>query len=197
MSLTEQQREAIDSVKTILSDSGIASISHVPTEILAASLISLEAQELTTILPPLQIGYTSPTPVFFGKDARPKVTRLGVSAVDVIIDHPLGALVEYPFSGFEASHSVAHRFPVDPRSFIDPRGNIQYSLGRDSKGGHPNTRCFIFSRSEKQPVLCYQTKTSCKSLSPEVNLPVNEYYLISRRQLDSMLSLCGSFNTVS
>jgi len=164
MPLTQQQREVIDDVKTILSDSGIVSISHIPTDVFTASLISLESQDQTNTLPPFQIGYTPPTPFFFDKSARPKVTRLAVSAVDAIIDHPLGALVEYPFSGLEPGHSIAHRFAIDPRSYIDPRRNIQYSLGRDSKGGHPNTGCLIFSRgvSVKEPVLCNQIKTSCK-----------------------------------
>ncbi|KAG1744667.1 uncharacterized protein EDB91DRAFT_1246797 [Suillus paluster] len=64
------------------------------------------------------------------------------TSVDVIIEHPLSAIVKYPQTGSAPGHAVAHIFHVDPNpdSFIHPKSNLQYSLS-DSHNGRQNVSC--------------------------------------------------------
>ncbi|KAJ7273845.1 hypothetical protein C8J57DRAFT_1034718, partial [Mycena rebaudengoi] len=60
--------------------------------------------------------------------------------VHALLEHPVGAIVEYPETGATAGVRIAHRFSVDPANFSHPKENFQYSLG-DSRGGEPYVYC--------------------------------------------------------
>ncbi|KAF8184741.1 hypothetical protein BJ912DRAFT_852992, partial [Pholiota molesta] len=86
------------------------------------------------------------------------------TTVDAIIDHPLNMLVEYPETGREPEYSVGHRFAIDPQDFINPRFNIQFSLG-DSHGGHSNVPCrLLIEKTTGKAAICKNTKYGCKGI---------------------------------
>ncbi|KAF8576274.1 hypothetical protein K439DRAFT_1367727 [Ramaria rubella] len=82
--------------------------------------------------------------------------------VQGIIEHPAGAIAEFPQTGSKDGEAIAHRFSIDLKSFfVNPKDNIQYSLG-DNHGGRANVTCHLLHDTETQsPVLCHQLKTSC------------------------------------
>ena len=90
-----------------------------------------------------------------------KVTR--EATADRIVEHPLGAIVEYPKTGDSLDVAVAHIFNVDPdpARFVHPHLNFQYSLG-DSHGGRSNVTCRLLKSKSGGPVLCKKLRTSCK-----------------------------------
>ncbi|KAF8587966.1 hypothetical protein K439DRAFT_1280687, partial [Ramaria rubella] len=64
---------------------------------------------------------------------RNQMTQQGY--VQGIIEHPAGAIIEFPQTGSKDGKAIAHRFSVDLKLvFINPKDNIQYSLG-DNHGG--------------------------------------------------------------
>ncbi|KAG1802907.1 uncharacterized protein HD556DRAFT_1216010, partial [Suillus plorans] len=85
------------------------------------------------------------------------------TSVDAIIEHPLGAIVEYPQTGSAPGDAVAHIFHVnpDPKLFIHPKSNLQYSLG-DSHNGRQNAWCFLLKDPFGKSVLCSKLRTSCE-----------------------------------
>ncbi|KAF8580241.1 hypothetical protein K439DRAFT_1357540 [Ramaria rubella] len=87
------------------------------------------------------------------------------TTVHAIIEHPAGAVVEFPQTGTQNGEAIAHCFCIDLNSpFVNPMENIQYSLG-DSHGGHANVMCHLLRDTESQePVSCYQLKTSCEPI---------------------------------
>ncbi|KAF8488095.1 hypothetical protein BU17DRAFT_59782, partial [Hysterangium stoloniferum] len=94
-----------------------------------------------------------------------KTTRQ--SYASALIEHPIGAIVEYPESGSQPKYSVAHHFHINPKNFIHPKENIQYSLG-DVHGSHENVTCYLLRDIHtKEPVSCKQLKTRCKSYFSE------------------------------
>ncbi|KZV83375.1 hypothetical protein EXIGLDRAFT_843006 [Exidia glandulosa HHB12029] len=76
-----------------------------------------------------------------------------------VIDHPLGAIVEYPETGSQLNEAVAHRFQVDPHSAYRPQHSFQYSLSDSSHGGNPSVNCWLIRDGEK--VLCKSTDYGC------------------------------------
>lgn len=82
--------------------------------------------------------------------------------MDAIVNHPPGAIVEYPQTGSFDGQAVAHVFPVDPTTFVNPKASFQYSLG-DSHGGRPGVMCNLLRDDAGNPVICNRLKTSCKS----------------------------------
>ncbi|KAF8525595.1 hypothetical protein BU17DRAFT_41669, partial [Hysterangium stoloniferum] len=86
------------------------------------------------------------------------------SYASALIEHPIGAIVEYPESGSQPKYSVAHHFHINPKNFIHPKENIQYSLG-DVHGSHENVTCYLLRDIHtKEPVSCKQLKTRCRSV---------------------------------
>lgn len=76
------------------------------------------------------------------KNKENEITRQTIA--NRFADHPLGAVVEYLECGQHSKEIIFHRFRVDPNAspFINPRDNVQYSLGGStSNGGHPGRRC--------------------------------------------------------
>lgn len=88
------------------------------------------------------------------------------STVHAIINHPPGAIVEYPQTGSLKGNAVAHVFTVthnfDSMEFDLPQFNFQYSLG-DGHGGLKGVQCFLLHDNMGQPVRCKKLSTSCKS----------------------------------
>ena len=91
-----------------------------------------------------------------------RVTRK--SSVSAIVDHPEGAVVEYPEAGRRPGDSVAHRFTIDPSDYIHPRDNIQFSMG-DKHGGRNDVLCLLLKNSiTNEPILCKKRTYSCTTL---------------------------------
>ena len=83
------------------------------------------------------------------------------------VEHPIGAIVEYPETSSHTDESVAHIFHVDPMNpaSVDPRKNLQYSLG-DPHGCHSNVSCHLLRDTEtKRPAVCLQAKATCAQFS--------------------------------
>ena len=83
------------------------------------------------------------------------------TSADAIVEHPKGAIVEYPQTGEFDKQIVTHIFHVDPLSFHQPKSSFQYSLG-DGHGSLESVRCFMLRDSSNHPVQCEVLKTSCK-----------------------------------
>jgi len=164
MSLTVDQHK---SVEGILHDSGVV-VSDIPSNIFACSVQNITRTSPRSLHLPL-ISYIPPAPSF-SLHSRFKVTRKSSLDVDYLIDHPLGALIEYPQTGSRMGESIAHRFTIDPNDFVNPRKNMQYSIGKgkDGKGegGHKDVQFFLISGTpdSKKGVLCYQFKAKCMFL---------------------------------
>ena len=87
--------------------------------------------------------------------------------VDALVEHPLGALVEYPETGATTKQSVAHIFRIDPALFVRPESEFQYSLGSlgsGTRGGLANVFCELLRDNAGNPVRCKRVKTSCRCL---------------------------------
>ncbi|KAF8524934.1 hypothetical protein BU17DRAFT_42505, partial [Hysterangium stoloniferum] len=78
------------------------------------------------------------------------------------IYHPTGVIVEFPEAAAVLKGSVAHFFPVNSENYIDPKENIQYSLG-GQHGGRENIKChMLHDRHTGESVFCSQLKIKCK-----------------------------------
>ena len=115
--------------------------------------------------PPLAVPFT-PQEILSGENRLTRKTY-----VHAIANHPIGSILEYPQTGSRAGEAIAHRIKFDPtKSMINPRDNIQYSLG-DTQGYHPNVTCNLLrDLKTEEPVNCLQVKTSCKSRSSSLKV---------------------------
>src|SRR5882672_6906832 len=89
------------------------------------------------------------------------------SYVHGLVEHPFGAIIEYPQTGSDMHEAISHRFCVKPAqdrdSISDPKDYIQYSLGA-KKGCHKDVKCALLCDIETwEPVPCFQVKMSCES----------------------------------
>ncbi|KAF9231054.1 hypothetical protein BU15DRAFT_29339, partial [Melanogaster broomeanus] len=99
-------------------------------------------------------------------------------SVDAIIEHPLGAIVEYPQTGVFPGQAIAHVFTIDPLSFENPKSNFQYSMG--GNGGRLSC-CGLLRDDSGEPVICNRLKSSCQGLKvcsarPDTALDVQHSY---------------------
>ncbi|KAG1788472.1 uncharacterized protein HD556DRAFT_1245206, partial [Suillus plorans] len=88
------------------------------------------------------------------------------SVAHAFVEHPLGAIVEYPQTGDAPDQSIAHIFNIDPTTFHSsqhPKANFQYSLG-NVHGSRDVSKCLMLRDGQGQPVSCSNLKTSCKWL---------------------------------
>ena len=95
------------------------------------------------------------------RDGRGRLTRQAY--VHGLVEHPAGAIVEYPESGATQGLGIAHVFHVDLNSdhFTNPRSNSQYSLG-EPQGAHHNVACHQLRDPETdKPILCLQRTSRC------------------------------------
>ncbi|KAH7903935.1 hypothetical protein BJ138DRAFT_1019827 [Hygrophoropsis aurantiaca] len=165
MEFTDTQRLALQNAQQILDSVGLSprdlnddSVSNASTP-RAATPPSSSCSPSPVIL---CSQYEPPPACFFTPDEVSrklnKVNRL--TSVHARVEHPVGALVEYPQTGAIDGQSVAHIFAVDPKAFQHPRLSFQYSTG-DGHGGRPNVKCFLLRDDAGMPVVCYNLKTSC------------------------------------
>ncbi|KAG1765741.1 hypothetical protein EV702DRAFT_919554, partial [Suillus placidus] len=73
------------------------------------------------------------------------------TTVNAIVEHPCGAIVEYPETGSVMGQAVAHIFPIsvncNTHEFDNPKASFQYSLG-DGHGGRKNVLCHLLRDSK-------------------------------------------------
>ncbi|GJJ11594.1 hypothetical protein Clacol_005829 [Clathrus columnatus] len=148
---TEEQVEAIHHAHDILQDTG----PH-PEAILDNNISSSCSSLLSTAF----INYFSPSPTLF--NLKEQLNRL--MYVHGIVDHPIGTIVEFPETGHQMDVGITHRFRVNSQNFVNPKDNIQYSLG-PPHSIHYDVKCLLLSdKNTGELVLCKQTKLSCHSI---------------------------------
>lgn len=211
MSLSDTQLAAIKQATSILNAAGIL-LSDLaryalppPVTALTSSQtsgVSSDTAESCNPSPAVMSSlYEPPRARIFTQDESKRRTagsRLNrQTLVDGIIDHPLGAIVEYPETGLEAGQRIAHRFVVDPVNFVHPRSNFQYSLG-DEHGGHKNVHCYLLvnEKNPAQKLLCSHIQTSCQYFKNRFTaMHFYSHLSLSRQRLEDMLILpafgCG------
>lgn len=109
------------------------------------------------------LNYTSPHAVIFTpeelRQGKGRVTTR--SQVQGLVDHPIGAVLEFPETGSDMGIAIGHRFRVSTPDFVNPKNNILYSLG-GKRSIHRGVRCFLLldkttgdpvSRSFRQSLL--------------------------------------------
>lgn len=90
-----------------------------------------------------------------------RVTRQ--SHIDGIVDHPIGAVLEFPETGDRMGMAIGHRFKLDlkyPHQIVNPKDNVQYSLG--GIHGQNDVKC-LFLRDQRtgDGIPCTQTRLRC------------------------------------
>lgn len=171
MSLSELQLTAIHEAKQILAAVGLslsdppcapdsdAEETYLPHNPDSENSVPPRALVLGSLYePPAARRFTPPE--ILGKHNR--LTQK--TAVDALVDHPLGALVEYPETGSCTGERIAHRFAVNPADFLHPKADFQYSLG-DKHGGHKDALCYLLRNGDGDLVSCSHVSTSCKCSS--------------------------------
>jgi len=133
---------------------------------LSTSTCPAESVDFPLSTQQLLLSYTPPAAIYFTlQEIQEKKSRLTRQAyVHAVVEHPLGAIVEYPETGLTSGIGVAHIFPVDldATEFFNPRRNIQYSLG-EPQGYHHNVKCHQLRNIETgEPVVCLQEKAGCE-----------------------------------
>jgi hypothetical protein len=171
MSLTRSQLEALEQVQQILDSAGLSPISAINSDF----ALSPSPQPDTTCPPDLTDSestlnsapachrtYQSPAPYYFTKEEILQRANYinRASKVSAVVDHLIGAIVEYPTT---APDGIAHRFVVDPASFIPPQSAFQYSLG-GGQGGRENAVCLLLRDEAGKPARCRHLKLSCMYL---------------------------------
>lgn len=188
--LTELQRSAVQNAQALLESAGLSprdldSVSPSPSPSLPSPLplspvhIASTSPHLCTATAPASTQHARPSAAisthYIPPPARPftdedrvrnlhRVTRR--TSAHAVVEHPIGAIVEYPQTGQRANESVAHVFHIDPttsESFLRPQSSFQYSLG-DGHGGQTISQCLMLRNAEGHPVSCSNLKTSCTSL---------------------------------
>ncbi|KAF8576151.1 hypothetical protein K439DRAFT_1623060 [Ramaria rubella] len=168
MPLNVEQLGALHQAKEILEMSGLLGDSN-----------GSETCQLQNILHTLDLGSAPHHSLIYSKTLIPntipftsqeillgdnRVTRQ--SYVQGIIEHPAHTIIEYPQTGSKMGEMIAHQFLINPKqsSFVNPKDNIQYSLG-DVHGRRASVTCHLLRDAKTQkPVDCLQIKLSCHCL---------------------------------
>lgn len=169
MSLSHSQIAALEKVQQILNNVGLSPISvttsspsphpslspHPSTTTLGFTDSSDSTLETTAPC----LRYQSPAPYYFTtNDISRRANYVNrATKVSAIVDHPIHAILEYPMT---APDGIAHRFFVDPESYMEPRSAFQYSLG-GGHGGRENAVCQLLRDDAGKAVRCRQLKSSC------------------------------------
>ncbi|GJJ12556.1 hypothetical protein Clacol_006799 [Clathrus columnatus] len=153
----DEQQEAIHQAQLLLKHVGLQ-----PADM--PSHCSLPSPPLVSNS--IDLSYVSPSITYLTSEeilsGKGQLTRQ--TGVCGIIDHPLGAILEFPETGGQDGVGIAHHFEIDPYDFINPKDNIQYSLGGSHLGHNNVSCCLLFDKSTKQPALCNQLKLTCCSI---------------------------------
>ncbi|KAF8587723.1 hypothetical protein K439DRAFT_1614149 [Ramaria rubella] len=168
MPLTFNQLGALLKVREILHDAGILqSKGSLSDNSDSLQLHNVLNSHLPMVSHPLleQCQYSPPMATPFTEEeiqnGQNRTTQQGYA--HALVEHPAGAVIEYPQTGSLAGEAIAHRFAVNlNQTFVNPKDNVQYSLG-DSHGGHTNFTCHLLhDTGTQEAVPCYQLKISCK-----------------------------------
>ncbi|KAG1727710.1 hypothetical protein EDB19DRAFT_1857471 [Suillus lakei] len=187
MSFSDSQHAAILAAQQILENVGLSprdldSPSPSPAPTLPSTLLPPSPEVLSSRYQP------PPAQAFTADELSLKCDRVNrETCVQALIEHPLGAIVEYPETGACEDSSVAHIFNVNPNPdhFINPKLNFQYSLG-DGHGGWKNVQCYLLKGVTGKPVLCAKLTTSCKGLklcSSHVSIDISSHHFTNRHKL--------------
>ncbi|KAG2125773.1 uncharacterized protein EDB93DRAFT_1243973 [Suillus bovinus] len=171
MDLSEHQCLAVQRAQSILSDAGFTR-SLTPTTLntspAASSIAPLPSTEPSPIV---QASNYIPPPArqFTADEISRNAHRVNrQTTVDAIVEHPLGAIVEYPETGSVMGQAVAHIFSISANyithEFDNPKASFQYSFG-DGHGGRKNVLCHLLQDStDGKPVKCNRISTSLMCL---------------------------------
>lgn len=151
---TETQRNAISRAQEVLRQAGLQ-FTDILIDHSSTNNSSLPFKPL--------LHYVTPRPILFTQDeledGKGRITVK--SGINAIVDHPPGAIVEFPETGDSMDMAIGHRFRICPEKFIHPKDNIQYSLG-GTHGSHSDVRCFyLHDKDTSEAVACKRTKYNC------------------------------------
>jgi hypothetical protein len=165
-SLTPSQLKAVKEATSILENAGVSKQDLIAEYAeLGLPPVTLQNPSSHNFLPLISsLKYIPPPSVPFSEEdiyfQKNAVTRQSFASSR--IQHPVGAVVEFPESGAYKGHSIAHIFSVDPNDVIDPKRNIQYSLG-GKKGGSSSVNCLLLHNvQDNAPARCRQVKLTCE-----------------------------------
>jgi hypothetical protein len=180
MDLSEHQRLAVQRAQSILSDAGLSAsdLDYSPTTSTQSltPTTSNTSPAASSVTPPS----TEPSPIVQASNYIPLPARQFTAdeisrnahrvnrqtTVNAIVEHPLGAIVEYPETGSVMGQAIAHIFSISTNyithEFDNPKASFQYSFG-DGHGGRKNVLCHLLRDSiDGKPVKCNRISTSCK-----------------------------------
>ncbi|KAG1760684.1 hypothetical protein EV702DRAFT_1053394 [Suillus placidus] len=183
MDLSEDQLFAVQCAKSILSDTGLRSPSDLDYSPVTStrSLTPTTSNTSPAVSSFTSLPSTEPSPIIQASNYIPppahhftanKISRNAhrinrQTTVNAIVEHPCGAIVEYPETGSVMGQAVAHIFPIsvncNTHEFDNPKASFQYSLG-DGHGGWKNVLCHLLRDSDGKPVKCNRISMSCKGL---------------------------------
>jgi len=174
MPLSVAQVSAIQQAKEILMEAGLLDCNDFAQTHEGAQLQNILDLDLVSAPHPSVVDtqYLAPpaTP-FMPQEIATGANQLTRQAyVHAMVQHPPGAIVEYPETGIRLGEAVAHKFclsavkPSNNGHNFYPRANIQYLLG-DKEGYHTKVTCHLLHCVETgELVACRQLKTNCESV---------------------------------
>ncbi|KAJ7242720.1 hypothetical protein C8J57DRAFT_1526083 [Mycena rebaudengoi] len=171
MPLSSVQLSAVLEAKKILDDVDLTTTTNLDdSDFLEVRRVVSQALSATSSLSAIQgsLYHSPPARAFTAEEIRRDFNCINRQTyVHALLEHPVGAIVEYPETGATAGVRIAHRFSVDPANFSHPKENFQYSLG-DSRGGEPYVYCgLLLLGSNGSPASCKELKyCSARALSP-------------------------------
>ncbi|KAF8833796.1 hypothetical protein BDN67DRAFT_998876 [Paxillus ammoniavirescens] len=186
MSLSEHQLTALYNIQRLIDSAGLSpqhldsfttlSSPPSPAQIHDSKGLPPTTRLPTPAVPPARVQHTAfiascyvppPARYFTSEEVqqgRHRVTRK--TSARKIVEHPVGAIVEYPQTGELDNEPVAHIFSVDPATFLSthhPKASFQYSLG-DGHGGRDSVECLMLKDPQGSPMYCKVLQTTCKGL---------------------------------
>ena len=172
MNLSSDQRAALAQARALLEGVGLSPDSDLESIVSPSRPSSRVSSRSST---PSHARYSSPSPAVSASRYLPPPARSFTQAeinqrlykinsklsVHRIVNHPPGAIVEYPQTGESEDVGIAHIFPINPDAFENPKSSFQYSLG-DSHGGRSRVTCSLLTDDKGEQVLCTRTFLSCR-----------------------------------
>ncbi|KAJ7234827.1 hypothetical protein C8J57DRAFT_1531331 [Mycena rebaudengoi] len=172
MPLSSAQLSAVLEAKKILVDVDLTTTNLDDSDFLEVRPVVSQALSATSSLSAIQgsLYHSPPARAFTAEEIQHDFNCINRQTyVHALLEHPVGAIVEYPETGATAGVRIAHRFSVDPANFSHPKENFQYSLG-DSRGGEPYVYCgLLLLGSNGSPTSCKGLQyCSARALSPRL-----------------------------
>jgi hypothetical protein len=164
MPLSSAQLSAVLEAKKILDDVDLTTTNLDDSDFLEVRRVVSQALSATSSLSAIQgsLYHSPPARTFTAEEIQRGFNRINrLTYIHALLEHPVGAIVEYPETGETAGVCIAHRFSVDPAIFSHPKENFQYSLG-DSRWGESYVYCgLLLLGSNGSPASCSHRKFSC------------------------------------